>query len=252
LLERIAQALSAAGGTTERHPLGADAIAIIAEQMKALEDLKGDEWPRPLTSDFDGGFWRSQLGFTTHISTYDAEGNAVGITSSLGETAGLSVGSMGLLLNNFLGEEDVAPSNCMPPIGERLYTMCSPSLLEIEHPGGVQGYILGSGGSSRIRSVIVQGILYLTQGLLGLGGPIDEIVRAPRIHLEDGKLRLETFARPAGTVEQVRAACARAGNELLLFDDLNLFFGGLHMASGGVLGLQGAGDPRRSGSVAMF
>ena len=116
--------------------------------MREHESHKGNTWPSPLLSqDLSNpihSFWQSKLGFTTHISTYDAQGNAVGITSSLGETAGLSVEPLGLLLNNFMGEEDVAPPHCLPAKGERLFTMCSPSLLEIDHAQqGLQGYMLG-------------------------------------------------------------------------------------------------------------
>ena len=251
LVNEIATRLIQRDRGKKLEPFGPEAIKVIAEVMIEMENKKGDQWPKPLVSDQHTSFWRSQLGFTTHISTCDVQGNAVGITSSLGETAGLSVDSLGLLLNNFMGEEDVAPPRCMPKVGERLFTMCSPTLLELIHPQGHQDYILGSGGSSRIRSVITHGILYLTQDLLGLGGALKEVVNAPRIHYEAGKLRLETFERPTDTVEQIREFCDQNQAELVCFDDLNLFFGGLHLASGGALGVGGAGDPRRSGSVAI-
>ncbi len=245
-------------------PFGHEVIGLLAYIMREHEAKKGELWPSPLLGASPeqalNTFWQSKLGFTTHISTYDAQGNAVGITSSLGETAGVSVESLGLLLNNFMGEEDVAPSHCLPAIGERLFTMCSPSLLEINHPyQGVQGYMLGSGGSSRIRSIIAHGIMYLSQGLLALGDDLDQVVKAPRIHCEDNKLRIETFQRSANIIEQVGVYLEQNAKqdstqelpELIAFDDLNLFFGGLHLTSGGIHGLGGAGDPRRSGAVAV-
>ena len=237
-------------------PLGAEVICLITEIMRAHESQKGSNWPSPLLSQDLGNpmhaFWQSKLGFTTHISTYDAQGNAVGITSSLGETAGFSVEPLGLLLNNFMGEEDVAPPHCLPAKGERLFTMCSPSLLEIDHPHqGVQGYMLGSGGSSRIRSIIAHGIMYLSEGLLGLGDDLQEAVQAPRIHCEDDKLRIETFLRETNTLQKVKEHFEHDELEIITFDDMNLFFGGLHLASGGAVGLGGAGDPRRSGAVSI-
>ena len=260
LIEDFSQRLEALRQThnspTPLDPFGAEVICMITEIMRVHEAQKGSTWPSPLLSqDLSNPlhtFWQSKLGFTTHISTYDAQGNAVGITSSLGETAGLSVEPLGLLLNNFMGEEDVAPPHCLPARGERLFTMCSPSLLEIDHPQqGLQGYMLGSGGSSRIRSIIAHGVMYLSQGLLGLGDDLQEAVQAPRIHCEDHKLRIETFQREAHTVEQVKEYFKQDDLEIIKFDDMNLFFGGLHLASGGVQGLGGAGDPRRSGSVAI-
>ena len=250
ILESFASERSRLGEGAVLEPLGIEAVNLIAEAMRTLELRKGPDWPRALVSD-QAQAWRFQPGFTTHLSTYDNEGNSVGITSSLGETAGLSVSSLGLILNNFMGEEDVAPSRCMPQIGDRLFTMCSPTLLEVDHPEGIQGYMLGSGGSSRIRSVIAHGVLYLVDGLLGLGGDLAEVVKAPRIHLEDQKLRLETFGRPDGLIEDLRSSCEAKEESLICFDDLNLFFGGLHLASGGALGIGGAGDPRRSGSVTI-
>ena len=257
MVEEIAHRLQKQQTNTKSFdPFGAEAVCLIAEVMKYFEAKKGNHWPSPLVDSnlhqAHSSFWRSQLGFTTHISTYDVHGNAVGITSSLGETAGVSVDSLGLLLNNFMGEEDVAPPKCMPEPGERLFTMCSPSLLEIDHPEhGIQGYMLGSGGSSRIRSIITHGILYLCDGLLGIGDDLQAVVEAPRIHYEDQKLRLETFLRSEQVVEKMAIYCQKEGDELVCFDDLNLFFGGLHLASGGTQGLGGAGDPRRSGSVSL-
>ena len=252
LIERVAARLSHHAQTSSGKrldPLGAEVVTMIAREMRALEQTKDERWPLPLTEDAVDPFWRNQLGFTTHISVCDAQGTSVGITSSLGETAGFSVGQLGLLLNNFMGEEDVAPPGCMPPVGSRLYTMCSPTLLEYEHDVGLQQTVLGSGGSSRIRSVVAQGALYASEALLGLGDDYTRIAEAPRIHYEDGKLRLETFERPTGVIEAARELCDAWGDELVCFDDWNLFFGGLHIASCGALGLRGAGDPRRSGSV---
>ena len=263
LLDRVTRQLyaQASANTTPQRasiaPLGAKSIALIASEMRALEGLKSAHWPRELTENGDP-YWLDQLGFTTHISASDREGNAVGITSSLGETAGVSVSSLGLLLNNFLGETDVAPPHCMPAIGERLYTMCSPSLFEYETARGLQSFMMGSGGSSRIRSVVAQGALYAHPELLGLEGDRDDLdaylntlVRAPRVHYEGGKLRVETFERSPDAIAQTRALCERWGAELICFDDLNLFFGGLHLTAYGALGLSGAGDPRRSGSVSF-
>ena len=253
LVERIAARLTerVQAKPDQLDPLGAEVIKLIAQEMRVLEQTKGNSWPLPLTEGAPDRFWRNQLGFTTHISACDAQGTSVGITSSLGETAGMSIGPLGLLLNNFMGEEDVAPPSCMPKIGERLYTMCSPTLLEYEHREGLQQTILGSGGSSRIRSVVAHGALYLSEALLGLGSDYTRVTEAPRIHYEGGKLRLETFERPAGVIEATQELCDAWGDELVCFDTMNLFFGGLHIASCGALGLKGAGDPRRSGSVSF-
>ena len=46
---------------------------------------------------------------TTHISVIDPEGNAASASLSNGEGNGTIVGQFGFMLNNMLGEEDLAP-----------------------------------------------------------------------------------------------------------------------------------------------
>lgn len=175
-------------------------------------------------------------GHTTHISVVDEDGNAVGITTSLGETCGVAVPEAGLLLNNFLGESDVNPEDVDLSPGDRLMTMCCPAIVEI----GDEVFVMGSGGSSRIRSAVLHGIVYLTDH----GMSPDQAVRAPRAHVEDGVLLFETDNRPPGTVDAVRAHTQGAKE----FAAANMFFGGLHMAGAGPRGFSGAGDHRRSGA----
>ncbi len=175
-------------------------------------------------------------GHTTHISTVDEDGNAVGITTSLGESCGVPVPEAGLLLNNFLGEADVNPEDVLIGPGQRLMTMCCPTIVEI----GDEVYVMGSGGSSRIRSAILHGIVYLTDH----GMSPDQVVAAPRAHVEEGVLHLETEGRPPGAVQAARTWQP----QLRAFTGSNMFFGGLHMAGCSPRGFSGAGDQRRSGA----
>ena len=46
---------------------------------------------------------------TTHVSVIDADGNAASVSLSNGEGNGYIVGKFGFMLNNMLGEEDLAP-----------------------------------------------------------------------------------------------------------------------------------------------
>ena len=178
-------------------------------------------------------------GNTTHISTVDAHGNAVGLTHSLGETCGVMVPGTGVLLNNFLGESDVFPEDADLAPGQRLLTMCCPSLLDV----GGTFYAMGSGGSSRIRSAILHGVVYLTDHGLD---PV-RAVAAPRCHVEWGALHVEADHRPPGTLE----ALAAGNPNLRRFDGANMFFGGLHVAGVGADGFTGAGDRRRSGTFGV-
>ncbi len=175
-------------------------------------------------------------GFTTHISTVDERGGAVAITHSLGETCGHAVPGTGILLNNFLGESDVAPPDAPRAPGERLYTMCCPTLLE----RGGEICSLGTGGSSRIRSAVLQGISFLVDHGLGPA----EAVALPRAHVEQGRLHLESGGRDEPEIAGIREDYPDA----VLFADHHLFFGGLHVVASRGGGFVGAGDARRSGA----
>ncbi len=177
-----------------------------------------------------------QPGNTTHITTVDADGNAVAITTSLGETAGVVAGTTGVLLNNLLGEADVNPPDVDLQAGGRLMTMCCPTLLQL----GDAVYGMGSGGSSRIRSAILHGIVYLTDH----GLSPDEVVQAPRLHVEDGVAHVEVDGRSPATIQALRSGPW----QVRPFTGANMFFGGLHLAGHDRSGFSGAGDPRRSGA----
>jgi len=175
-------------------------------------------------------------GHTTHISVVDGDGNAVGITQSLGETAGVMVPGTGVRLNNFLGEADVNPPGTFIAPGSRLMTMCCPVVAAL----GDRVFAMGSGGSSRIRSAVLHGIVYLTDH----GMPPERAVSAARAHYEWETLHVEADGRPPGTMEAVAASYPG----MKRFDGPNMFFGGLHMASAGGTGFEGGGDARRSGA----
>ena len=176
-------------------------------------------------------------GHTTHISVVDDQGNAIGITSSLGETAGLCVPGTGVVLNNFLGEDDVNPTAICRPPGERLFTMCCPTIVE----RGEQVYVMGSGGSSRIRSAILHGIVYMADHAM----TAPEMVQSPRAHVEFDHLHVETDGRPPGTLEHLGRMTSLP---IKRFEGPNMFFGGLHLAGRRGDQFVGAGDARRSGS----
>jgi len=171
-------------------------------------------------------------GNTTHISILDSEGNGVSMTTTNGEGSGVVVPGTGVMLNNMLGEEDLNPKGFFkwPPY-LRLPSMMSPTgVLK----GGKVELLLGSAGSNRIRSAIVQVILNCLNFKMG----IEEAVGAPRIHYESKVV----YAEP-GYPEEVLAAI-KGHYKLVTFREKNMFFGGVQAVVGD---LSGAGDPRRGG-----
>lgn len=184
-------------------------------------------------------FLASRLGSTTHISVLDADGGACSVTCSNGEGAGLIAPGTGIHLNNMLGEQDLNPLGFhrFPP-GRRLPSMMAPTVVLRD---GRPELVLGSAGSNRIRSAILQTIV----AVVDHGLAADAAVRAPRLHDEDGIV----YAEPG--VET--AALEAAGRTIARFRAPNLFFGGVQAverdAETGVL--SGGGDPRRGGAAVM-
>jgi len=138
----------------------------------------------------------------------------------------------GIHLNNVMGEEDLNPFgfNLHPP-GRRMPSMMAPSI--VMRQGEVE-LVLGSAGSNRIRSALLQTIV----GVVDRGMPVREAVDAPRVHFEDDVV----FAEPGIDLAELEGEW-----RLVRFGALNLFFGGVQAAKQQGGRLTGAGDPRRGG-----
>jgi gamma-glutamyltranspeptidase/glutathione hydrolase len=180
------------------------------------------------------------LGSTTHLAAMDSDGLCASVTCSNGTGSGMVVPGTGVHLNNMLGEEDLNPRGFhMSAPGSRISSMMAPTLLL---RGGEVVAGLGSAGSNRIRSAVLQ----TTVNLLSRGMDAQEAVDAPRIHLEAGVLQAEPGIDPAAL------DLLESGGEVVRWSERNLFFGGVQVvirnpATGR---LAGGGDPRRGGSVA--
>jgi len=173
---------------------------------------------------------------TTHISVVDREGNAASLSISNGEGCGWAVPGAGFMLNNMLGEADLQPRGFgLWRSGVRLTSMMAPTLLL--EPGG-RLVALGSGGSNRIRSAVLQ----VLSGILDRGLSLEESVALPRLHAEGARLEIE-----GGFGEGVLSALQRMWPDHRAWPGPNLFFGGVHVAAWGPRGGIGAGDPRRAG-----
>jgi gamma-glutamyltranspeptidase/glutathione hydrolase len=189
--------------------------------------------------------WRAALdgrarkaGGTTHVSILDGLGNAAACTVSNGEGCGHMVPGMGFMLNNMLGEEDLNPAGFFQwQPDTRVSSMMAPTLAE--RPDGTV-MALGSGGSNRIRTALLQ----VLTGLIADGRTPDAAVAAPRLHVERGHLEIE-----AGWDDETVAALTAAFPNHRLWPDRSMFFGGVHITvrhAGGTF--EAVGDPRRGGA----
>ena len=175
---------------------------------------------------------------TTQISIIDGDGNAASMTVSNGEGAAYLVPGTGVMLNNMLGEADINPHGFHRwPTDVRMASMMTPTILL---RGDGTRVALGSGGSNRIRTAILQVLL----NVLAFGMPLDEAVDSPRIHYEDGRLSIE-----AGFDEDEVRGLAAAYPDIEMWGERNFFFGGVHsvLFEPGPGRFAGAGDARRGG-----
>ncbi len=195
----------------------------------------------------------NRWGSTTHISVIDAEGNAASVTSSNGEGSSYVVPGTQIMMNNMLGEEDLNPHGFNQwPVNQRMSSMMAPTMILRE---GKPELVLGSGGSNRIRTAILQVI----SNILDFDMSLAAAVSAPRIHWENGVFHLEpglreprlaTDSTAAESSEAELSGAESSGTEqVVVWQQPNMFFGGVHAVSSALGELSGAGDPRRSGSV---
>ncbi len=240
--------------------------AVMAETLHARAEVIGEQTPsvqhaerlldpgtiasgrRRLASLLDRGVGAlppepsSRLGSTTHVSAIDRHGNACSITVSAGECSGLVLPGHGVFLNNFLGEQDINPGGFhrLAP-GARMASSMTPMVLR--HPDG-RLTALGSGGSNRIRTALLQVVRNLVVHRL----TPEESVAADRLHYEDGTL----YAEIAGRYAEAVPALARDGLSVSPFPQPSMYFGGAHLASRAPDGrVHGMGDPRRAGAAAV-
>jgi gamma-glutamyltranspeptidase / glutathione hydrolase len=185
---------------------------------------------------------RSRLGNTTHIAVMDADGGCASVTCSNGSCSGVVVPGTGVHLNNMLGEQDLNPHGYhrYQP-GVRVPSMMSPTVVLSE---GAPEIALGSAGSNRIRSAILQTILAVVDD----GESAEQAVRRPRLHVEDNVVEAEPGVDP-DALDRLE----ENGWTVRRWSEQNLFFGGVQaVARNAETGeLSGGGDPRRGGVAAL-
>jgi len=229
-----------AGGTLIAYALGLldrgpspPTLSGVVAAMAAAQSERTPEFVEGLDRDgFLESFLGSRLGATTHISVIDAEGCACSATCTNGEGSGVVVPGTGMHLNNVMGEADLNPLGWhLHPAGRRMPSMMAPSV--VMRDGGVE-LVLGSAGSNRIRSALLQTIV----GVVDRGLDARAAIQEPRVHFEDGTV----FAEPGIDVSELDPEL-----RVVRFAAPNLFFGGVQAALRRGGRVSGAGDPRRGG-----
>ena len=184
-------------------------------------------------------FLAAQLGSTTHVSSSTPTGAPARSRAPTARAAGWSCPGTGIHLNNIMGEEDLNPLGFFTaPPGRRMPSMMAPTVV-LGATASVE-LVLGSAGSNRIRSAILQ---------------LDRRRRRPRPRRAPRRSRRRACTWKATSSTPSRASTCRPWTLAAPhapFRARNLFFGGAQAverdrATGA---LSGAGDPRRGGAAA--
>ncbi len=219
-------------------------LCLLARAMQQVEDYRkglGFRLERPESTWFHKAEQAIRPCFsrgTTHVSVCDREGNMASMTTSNGEGSGCFVPGTGIMLNNMMGEDDLHPEgfHSSPP-GIRVGSMMSPSIIKRD---GRPVLVLGSGGSKRIRTAMVQVIA----NTLCFGLPAGEAVERPRLHWDGEILQVEP-----GFGDDALRGVAREF-PVNVWQEIDVYFGGVHMVD--PVNGRAAGDPRRGGAAVIL
>ena len=214
-------------------------VPSLQQVVRAMEEAQGERTPEFLDGlaepGFGAAFLGSRLGATTHISVIDGGGRACAVTCTNGEGSGIVVPGTGIHVNNIMGEEDLSPMGFHhAPAGRRMPSMMSPTVVTA---GGEVHVALGSSGSNRIRSALLQTIV----AVVDHGLPAAAALAEPRVHFEGGVI----YAEPGIPLEELESN----PHEITAFRAKSMFFGGVQAVTrdSDTGELSGAGDPRRGG-----
>ena len=211
-------------------------LQVLVATMAEAQSERTPEFMDGLAEDgFARRFLGSRLGSTTHISVLDADGRAVSVTCTNGEGSGIVVPGTGIHLNNIMGEEDLSPLGFHhAPPGRLMPSMMSPTVVAAD---GLVQVALGSSGSNRIRSALLQTIV----AVVDHGLPPAAALAEPRAHFESGVI----YTEPGIPLEELRCD----PHEIQAFRAKSMFFGGVQIVGRDAQTgeLSGAGDPRRGG-----
>lgn len=173
---------------------------------------------------------------TSHFNILDRWGNAVSLTSSIGEGCGYFISDTDMQLNNMLGEIFLLPNGAHSwEPNTRLHSMMTPTM--VTQKNGAIELIAGSGGAARIPFAIGQVIFQLYEKQKNLKDSTEH----PRVHFQEGKFQIE------------RGFDFSLKNKNTVFwEKLAMYFGGVHSIYNDGKRLEAIGDARRYGVAEVF
>jgi len=173
---------------------------------------------------------------TSHFNIVDAQGNAVALTSSIGEGCGYFIPGTNMQLNNMLGEIFLLPNGAHSwTPNTRLHSMMTPTMVtDLE---GNLNFVAGSGGASRIPYAIGQ----VVHHIYAQGKNLRKATEEPRFHFQDELFQVEKGGE--WSHQNLRAN---------IWKEDGIYFGGVHSIKLKEGRIEAMGDERRRGKSLVF
>ena len=184
------------------------------------------------------GIFNTNFKGTSHLNVIDSEGQAISLTTSMGEGSGYFMPGTGQQLNNMLGESFLLPEGFHNwKEDTRMSSMMSPTMIL----NGAKELVFagGSGGASRIPFAIAQVIKNIYESKMSL----TEAIEAPRMHFQDDIMNLENES----LLDQIKNK-----GSLNIWNKKSIYFGGVHALAKINDDWFASGDSRREGHGEVF
>jgi gamma-glutamyltranspeptidase/glutathione hydrolase len=173
---------------------------------------------------------------TSHFNILDKWGNAVSLTSTIGEGSGYFIPDTSMHLNNMMGEIFLLPKGAHSWIPDtRMHSMMTPTMITNQEQ--ILELISGSGGANRIPYSIAQVI----HNLYHKGKGLEESTSSGRVHYQDGKYQVEKGFD-----------CKSYNDNVIYWENQSLYFGGVHSIYNNENIIEAIGDLRRDGVAEVF
>ena len=178
----------------------------------------------------------SSLRGTSHFNILDKWGNAISLTSTIGEGCGYFIPHTDMQLNNMLGEIFLLPNGAHSwTPNTRMHSMMTPTMVTDLNQN--LELVTGTGGANRIPYAIGQVIYHLFEQHLDLIKSTEH----PRVHFQDGKFQME---KDFGFSDEK--------TESVLWENGEMYFGGVHSILKNKKRIEAIGDARRYGVAEVF
>lgn len=215
--------------------------ALFAQELELAEDITDVAYAKQVAKRIRSRI-KSQ-GETTHLSAMDRDGNVVALTQSIERVYGSFAASpeLGFLYNNYMSAfeyRDITHPYYLRPNAVP-WASVAPTIV---FKGRQPWLSIGSPGSERIVSAILQVLLRLERGAT----PFDA-VEAPRLHCSiQGKVSLEATRMR----DDIPRLLQRHGFDIDVRDPYSFYLGCVQLVLHENGEFVGVSDPRRDGSAA--